>query len=95
MDPPPNRGPRALEGKDPDKPPPTFERAGWLDLDTVDEFRKYSAYLAWKLGRQVDYWTPINEPLVVATNGYANVPGVFGGFFPRARSASAAPSARC
>ena len=30
----------------------------------------------------MDYWTPINEPLVVATNGYANVPGVFGGFFP-------------
>ena len=73
---------RALEGKDPNKAPPKFDRAGWLDRDTVDEFRKYSAYLAWQLGRQVDYWTPINEPLVVATNGYANVPGVFGAFFP-------------
>ena len=74
---------KALEGRDPDGPLPNFSRpAGWLDRDTVDEFRKYSAYLAWKLGRQVDIWTPINEPLVVATNGYANVPGVIGGYFP-------------
>ncbi|HLM28201.1 MAG TPA: glycoside hydrolase family 1 protein [Thermoleophilaceae bacterium] len=74
---------RALEGRDPDGPlPPMSRPAGWLDSDTVDEFRKYAAYLAWKLGRQVDIWTPINEPLVVATNGYANVPGVIGGFFP-------------
>jgi beta-galactosidase len=74
---------RALDGRNPDGALPNFTRpAGWLDSDTVDEFRKYAAYLAWKLGRQVDIWTPINEPLVVATNGYANVPGVIGGFFP-------------
>ena len=73
----------ALEGRDPDGPLPSFKRpAGWLDADTADEFRKYAAYLAWKLGKQVDIWTPINEPLVVATNGYANVPGVIGAYFP-------------
>ena len=49
---------------------------------TVREFRKYAAYLAWKLGRRVTYWSPINEPLVVAANGYVNVPGAFAGYFP-------------
>ena len=76
----------ALEGRDPDGPLPKFTRPrGWLDPDTVDEFRKYAAYLAWKLGRQVDIWTPINEPLVVATNGYANVPGRLRRLLPAGR----------
>ena len=42
------------------------------------EFRKYAAYLAWKLGHLVDYWAPVNEPMVVAANGYVNVPGAIG-----------------
>ena len=31
-----------------------LRKAGWLDSQTVDEFRKYSAYVAWKLGGDVD-----------------------------------------
>ncbi len=73
---------RALAGVGPDAPLPTGFRGGWLDRSTVAEFRKYAAYLAWKLGRLTDHWTPINEPLVVATNGYANIPGVVAGNFP-------------
>jgi beta-galactosidase len=73
----------ALAGRGPDDPLPSgLRRAGWLQNATVREFRKYSAYLAWKLGRLVDYWSPINEPMVVATNGYVNVPGALAGNFP-------------
>ena len=72
----------ALAGRAPDAPLPSFRRGGWLDDAAVREFRKYAAYLAWKLGRRVTYWSPINEPLVVAANGYVNVPGAFAGYFP-------------
>lgn len=72
----------AFAGTDPQLPPPTGFPGGWLDTATVEEFRKYSAYLAWKLGRYVDYWAPINEPLSVAAGGYANVPGAFASNFP-------------
>jgi beta-glucosidase/6-phospho-beta-glucosidase/beta-galactosidase len=72
----------ALALTPPDAPPPTGFPGGWLDGATVEEFRKYAAYLAWKLGRQVDYWAPVNEPLSVAAGGYANVPGIVGSNFP-------------
>lgn len=29
---------------------------GWIDEETIVEFWKYSAYLAWKLGDIVDFW---------------------------------------
>jgi beta-galactosidase len=72
----------ALAGGDPDGPPPSFKGAGWLDRGTVGEFRKYAAYLAWKLGPQVNRWITLNEPMVVAVNGYVNIPGVIEGNFP-------------
>lgn len=73
----------ALGAVAPDAPPPTdFGPAGWLDPATVEEFAKYAAYLAWKLGRHVDFWAPINEPLSIAAGGYANVPGAFAQNFP-------------
>ena len=56
--------------------------AAGSDKSTVREFRKYAAYLAWKFGPRVTYWTPTNEPMVVAANGYVNVPGAFAGYFP-------------
>ena len=65
-----------------DEPPRGFGPRGWLDRRTVREFRKYAAYLAWKYGDLVDLWVPLNEPVVVATSGYVNVPGAFAGFFP-------------
>lgn len=73
----------AFAGRGPDAPLPSgLRRSGWLDRATVAEFRKFSAYLAWKYGGLVDHWTPLNEPMVVATNGYVNVPGAFAGYFP-------------
>jgi beta-galactosidase len=67
----------------PDDPPPTgFGPRGWLDRSTVTEFAKYARYLAWKLGDVVDDWITLNEPVVVTTNGYVNVPGVLAGNFP-------------
>ncbi len=65
-----------------DPPPSGLAAAGWLSSSIVPEFAKYSAYLAWKYGKLVDFWNPINEPMVVAASGYVNIPGVFGDFFP-------------
>ena len=73
----------AFAGVGPDDPTPRgFGPRGWLDRRTVREFRKYAAYLAWKYGDLVDLWAPLNEPVVVATSGYVNVPGAFAGYFP-------------
>jgi beta-galactosidase len=55
---------------------------GWLDQATVAEFGKYARYAAHRFGDLVDDWTPLNEPLVVAANGYVNIPGAFAGWFP-------------
>ena len=66
-----------------DDPLPSWpEPRGWLDPSIVDEFAKYAGFLAREFGGLVDVWTPINEPVVVAANGYINVPGVFAGNFP-------------
>jgi beta-glucosidase/6-phospho-beta-glucosidase/beta-galactosidase len=69
----------AFEGVGSNDPVPAgLRRAGWLNRSTVDEFRKYSAYIAWKLGRTVDLWATINEPLVSVSQGYVSIPGVTG-----------------
>ncbi|HEX2358919.1 MAG TPA: glycoside hydrolase family 1 protein [Solirubrobacterales bacterium] len=72
----------ALRGVPPDAALPPLERGGWLDRRTIGEFRKYAGYLAWKLGDEVDRWITLNEPMVVAVNGYVNIPGVVEGNFP-------------
>jgi beta-galactosidase len=43
---------------------------GWVDEETIIEFTKYAAYLAWKLGDVVDNWAIFNEPMVVPETGY-------------------------
>ena len=48
----------------------------------MDEFEKYSAYVAWKLGDRADHWNTLNEPLVQVTYGYVNVPGLIGAYWP-------------
>ncbi len=35
---------------------------GWLDERTITEFTKFAAYMAWKFGDLVDYWSTFNEP---------------------------------
>lgn len=72
----------ALASVSPHDPVPPLSRGGWLDRDTIGEFRKYAAYLAWKLGDEVNRWITLNEPMVVAVNGYANIPAVAQGNFP-------------
>lgn len=73
----------ALASRGPDDPVPSnLERSGWLSPRTVKEYRKYAAYLAWKFGGLVDWWVPLNEPMVNAIYGYGNIPGAFTGNFP-------------
>ena len=66
----------ALAGRDPSGPLPELEAGGWLQRTTVGEFRKYAAYLAWKLGKRADFWSPVNEPMVIVANGFVNVAGL-------------------
>jgi beta-glucosidase/6-phospho-beta-glucosidase/beta-galactosidase len=69
----------AFAGRGPDDPVPAgLRRAGWLSRSTVREFRKFAAYAASKLGRHVDLWATVNEPLVTASQGFASIPGVTG-----------------
>jgi beta-galactosidase len=72
----------AFAGRGPDDPPPAVERGGWLDSRTVREFGKFAAWAAWRYRRQVELWVTVNEPVVVAVQGYVNVPGVFASWFP-------------
>lgn len=43
---------------------------GWVDQETIIEFTKYAAYMAWKLGDVVDEWAIFNEPMVIPETGY-------------------------
>jgi beta-galactosidase len=43
---------------------------GWVDPETIIEFTKYAAYMAWKLGDVVDEWATFNEPMVIPETGY-------------------------
>jgi len=43
---------------------------GWMDEETIIEFTKYVAYVAWKLGDIVDKWATFNEPMVIPETGY-------------------------
>jgi len=46
------------------------EKRGWLSDVTIVEFAKLSAYVARTFGDLVDLYATINEPIVVAFNGY-------------------------
>jgi beta-galactosidase len=85
---------RAFEGRDADAPLPAgLRRAGWIDRSTVGEFRKFAAYVAWKLGASVDLWATLNEPLVQVSQGLASIPGVTGFKAPGILSFTAAAAA--
>lgn len=72
----------AFTGVGPDEQPPDVIRGGWLSAGTAEEFGRFAAWAAWRYGDQVDLWVTINEPMVVAVNGYVNVAGAFAGWFP-------------
>lgn len=46
------------------------ERKGWLSDLTIIEFAKFSAFIAKTFGDLVDLYVTLNEPSVVALNGY-------------------------
>jgi beta-glucosidase/6-phospho-beta-glucosidase/beta-galactosidase len=69
----------AFAGLGSDDPVPEgLSRAGWLDPSTVDEFRKYAAYAAWKFRDEVNLWATLNEPLITVSQGFVSIPGVTG-----------------
>ncbi|MEO8092079.1 MAG: glycoside hydrolase family 1 protein [bacterium] len=72
----------ALAGRGPNDPLPELDAGGWLESETVGEFEKYAAYVGWKLGARADHWNTLNEPLVQVTNGFVNVPGLIGAYWP-------------
>lgn len=43
---------------------------GWFEEDTVVEFTKFAAYIAWKFLDVVDMWSTMNEPSVIWNVGY-------------------------
>ena len=53
---------------------------GWGDKATVEEFGKYIYYIYNKFHRYVDIWNTLNEPNIIAINGY--VYGNLEGFPP-------------
>jgi beta-galactosidase len=63
-------------------------RKGWVDENTVIEFGKYADFAARVFSRDVDIWETLNEPEVVATEGYAL--GRDSGFPPALRDRSLA-----
>ena len=72
----------AFKGRRPNADLPALQKAGWLDDQIVAQFGRYAAWAAWRFGDLVDRWAPINEPMVVTTNGYVNIPGAISGNFP-------------
>ena len=78
----PDRGPRRAS---PVSDPTTRrrrQRGGWLDGAPSRSSAGSRAGPAWRYGNLVDLWVTVNEPMVVAVNGYVNVPGAFAGWFP-------------
>ena len=56
-------------------------KKGWLDEQTIIEFGKFAQFAAKTFGKAVDIWETINEPEVIAINGYYSAPS---GRFPPA-----------
>ena len=55
-------------------------RRGWLDDKTIIEFAKYAFFSSHEFSKYVDIWETINEPEVIALQGY--VLGPISGFPP-------------
>ena len=47
---------------------------GWLDPDTVDEFQKYAAFVAYEYKDDVDTWLVLNEPTAYPFGGLLYIP---------------------
>ncbi|XP_046438586.1 beta-glucosidase A-like isoform X1 [Daphnia pulex] len=54
---------------------------GWLNISIVDWFEEYSRLCYTEFGNDVKYWITINEPWVIAYQGYGSgntAPGTYG-----------------
>ncbi len=61
-----------------DLPQALEDLGGWLDPSTADRFADYAGLMCGQLGDRVTDWTTLNEPWVVADQGYlhgAHAPG--------------------
>jgi beta-glucosidase len=57
---------------------------GWADKKTADHFLRFVELIAKELGGYVDYWNPLNEPLMHIGHGYLDgkfPPNHFGDFY--------------
>jgi beta-glucosidase len=54
-----------------DLPQALEDAGGWLARDTAQRFAEYVDHVARRLGDRVHTWITINEPVVLATHGYA------------------------
>ena len=62
-----------------DLPQKLQEKGGWLNGKTVDAFVSYATFIFKELGNKISLWITINEPAVVAYEGYAfgkKAPGI-------------------
>jgi beta-glucosidase len=71
-----------------DLPQALQDRGGWASRETALRFADYAAVVAEALGDRVARWITLNEPLVVASNGYRT-----GVHAPGLRDAGAAAAA--
>jgi beta-glucosidase len=55
-----------------DLPQELQDMGGWAARDTAERFADYATVVAEALGDRVARWITLNEPAVVATNGYRN-----------------------
>lgn len=53
-----------------DYPQALYETGGWANRDNLDYFADYAAILTKRLGDRIDKWTTLNEPGVIARDGY-------------------------
>ena len=72
----------AFAGRAPDDPLPSLERGGWLDADDRARVRRVRRLGRPPLRAARGPLGHVNEPMVVAASGYANVPGAFAAWFP-------------
>jgi len=55
-----------------DYPQALYETGGWTSRDNLGHFADYAAILTKRLGDRINMWSTINEPGVIAMNGYFN-----------------------
>ncbi len=54
-----------------DLPLALYDRGGWESPESASWFAEYASVVAARLGDRVKHWLTLNEPQVIAFNGYA------------------------